>query len=99
MPGLPSRRARYCLRRFGKVVIPLPHMYLDGIVGLGPGWEGYDYLAETLRSALPLLVRLGITTEQEADVDTCAKRPREEVVSQRSYAVLPLMRGAWVHLA
>jgi len=74
-------------------------MYLDGIVGLGPDWDGYDYLAETFRSALPLLVRFGIITEQKADIDTFAKRLREEVVSQRSYVVLPLMVGAWVHIA
>lgn len=53
--------------------------------------------AESLRSILSLLVRFGITTDQEADIDTFAERLREEVVSQRSYVVVPLMVGAWVH--
>ncbi len=79
--------------------LPLPQMHLDGIVGLGPDWTGYDYAAECLRSVMPLLERFGIATAQEVDVDTVAERLREEVVSQHSYVVLTLMVGAWIHRA
>jgi hypothetical protein len=74
-------------------------MFLDGPVRLGPDWTGYDYMAECLRSTLPLIERVGIATAQEVDVDTVAERLREEVVSQHSYVVFTLMVGAWIHQA
>lgn len=79
--------------------LPIPYMFLDGVVGLGPDWTGYDYLAECLLSVMPLLERFGIATAQEVDVDTYAERVRDEVASQHSYVVLPLMVGAWIHRA
>jgi ubiquinone/menaquinone biosynthesis C-methylase UbiE len=79
--------------------LPRPQMFLDGPIGLGADWTGYDYIAECLRSTLPLIERFGIATAQEVDVDTVAERLREEVVSQHSYVVLTLMVGAWIYRA
>lgn len=62
-----------------------------------PSWKAGCIGAH--RSALPLLVRFGITTEQEADVDTYAQRLREELVGLQSNVVVPHMVGAWVHIA
>jgi SAM-dependent methyltransferase len=84
---------------FGHAGLPQPSMFLDGVVGLGPDWSGYDYMAECLRSVMPLLERFGVATAEEVDVDTYAGRVREEVVAQHSYVVLPLMVGAWTHRA
>ena len=100
------RHARFQLKMglalpeaFRHAGLPLPYMFLDGVVGLGADWTGYDYLAECLRSVMPLLERFGIATAQEVDVDTYAERVRAEVVGQHSYVVLPLMVGAWIHRA
>jgi ubiquinone/menaquinone biosynthesis C-methylase UbiE len=79
--------------------LPLPQMYLDGMVGYGPDWSGYDYLAESLRSTPPLMARLGITTAEEADVDTFAERLRTETLSQGSMVIVPLLMEVWTHTA
>lgn len=84
---------------FRQAALPTPQMLIDGMVGCGPDWSGYDYLAECLRSILPLLIRFGITTAQEADVDTFAERLRAEVVSRGSVVVGHLMIGAWTRKA
>jgi ubiquinone/menaquinone biosynthesis C-methylase UbiE len=80
---------------FQQAGLPLPQMHLDILSGLGRNWEGYDLLAESLRIALPLLVRFGIVTEDEVDIDTFAQRLRTEVVSQSSFVIGPLIVGAW----
>ena len=84
---------------FLQAALPRPQMCLDTMVGCGPDWSGYDYVAECLRSTLPLLIKFGVTTAQEADVDTFAERLREQVVSQQRIVVLPLMIGAWARKA
>jgi ubiquinone/menaquinone biosynthesis C-methylase UbiE len=79
--------------------LPLPHMHLDGLVVHGPEWNGYDYLAECLRSVLPLLTKFGIATAEEVDVDTYAERLRAETLNQASLVVVPLLIGAWTRTA
>lgn len=55
----------------------------------------YDYLANTVRSILPMLERFGISTAAEVDVDTLAERLRREVVTARGTVLCPPMVGAW----
>lgn len=84
---------------FRQAALPSPQMCLDAIVGCRPDWSGYEYLAGCLRSGLPLMTRLALTTEEEASVDTFAERLRAEVVNQHSTVVGPLMVGAWSRIA
>lgn len=79
--------------------LPLPQMRIDGAIVHGPDWSGYDYVAESLRSTLPLMIRLGVTTAEEADVDTFAERLRAETLNQASLVVVPLLIGAWTRTA
>jgi ubiquinone/menaquinone biosynthesis C-methylase UbiE len=72
-----------------------PHLHLYAPMGGGPEWVGYEYLAQTIRSMVPLLVRYGIATEEEVDVDTLADRLRHEVVSLRGAGVLVHHLSAW----
>ena len=84
---------------FRRAALPSPQMCLDAIVGCRPDWSGYEYLAECLRSGLPLLTRFEMATKEEAGVDTFAERLRSEVVTHRSTVVGPLMIGAWARTA
>jgi hypothetical protein len=40
--------------------------------GGGPDFPGYDYSVESLRSMLPLILKLGIATEEKVEIDTMA---------------------------
>ena len=75
--------------------LPAPQLHLDAPVGGGPGWAGYDYIAESIRSILPLMLKLGIATAAEVDIDSLAARFRDEVVSQHGVVMLPTFVGAW----
>jgi hypothetical protein len=50
-------------------------------VGGRPDFPGYDYGADSLRSMLPLILELGIATEEEVEIDTMAQRLCADVVA------------------
>jgi hypothetical protein len=72
-----------------------PAMSLHTPVGGAPDWLGFDYMADSFRSLLPLLEQYGIATAAEVDVATLAARLRADVVASG----IPLMLfpdvGAW----
>ena len=70
-------------------------MRLEASVGGGLGWGGYEDAAETLRSLLPLIVKLGIATEEEVGIDTLAERLRGETVAADGVVRAPGVVGAW----
>jgi hypothetical protein len=55
-------------------------MELNSAVGGGPNFYAYDLMAEVIRSVLPLLLKFGVATEDEVDMDTLADRLRAETV-------------------
>ena len=86
----------YNLRRtFLHAGLPEPEMNLCSPVGGGPDWPGYDYAAESVRSMLPLIVKLGIATEGEVEIDTLAGRLRAETVAADGVVKAPDLLGAW----
>jgi SAM-dependent methyltransferase len=75
--------------------LPEPEMNLCSPVGGGPHWPGYEYAAESLRSMLPLILKLGIATEEEVEIDTLAQRLRAETVASNAVVKAPDLVGAW----
>jgi ubiquinone/menaquinone biosynthesis C-methylase UbiE len=79
--------------------LPEPWMRLESEVGGGPDWAGYAYAVASFRSMLPLVLKLGIATEEEVSIDTLADRMRDDVVSHAAVVKLPDLVGAWTRLA
>ena len=75
--------------------LPAPELVLEAPVGGGPGWLGYEYTVETLRSLMPALERLIGLDPAEVQVDTLAQRLRDDTVARQAVQMLPLMFGAW----
>jgi hypothetical protein len=67
-------------------------------VGGGADWGGYDYAAQTLRSALPALTKLGIVSAEEVDIDTLADRLRAETLGAGGVVKTPDLVGAWARV-
>ena len=78
--------------------LPEPRMQLESPVGGGPNWGGYNYVTETLRSMLPLVLKFGIATAEEVDIDTLAERLREETVGGGGVVKLPDLVSAWTRM-
>ena len=75
--------------------LPDPLMRLDGIIGGGPDYPGYQMLVEVIRSLLPLMEKFGVATPAEVDVETLADRVRDEFVEGGGVLVFPSLIGAW----
>jgi SAM-dependent methyltransferase len=88
--------AGYHLRKiFIGAGLPEPEMNVCSPVGGGPGFLGYDYAAESLRSMLPLILKLGIATDEEVEIDTLAERLRAETLETDGVVKTPNLVGAW----
>jgi SAM-dependent methyltransferase len=94
-PGPQMRMGTQLLKTYQNVGLPVPELMLEAVIGGGPEWPGYEYLAGTLRNLVPALERMGLVRPGEVDLDTLAGRIRDDVVSQQGVYMLPMMIGAW----
>jgi SAM-dependent methyltransferase len=85
-------------KTFLQAGLPAPQLRRDAPVGGGPGWPGYAYLADTVRSLLPFLERVGTVRRDEVDIDTLEDGLRAEVVEQDGIQLLPAIVGAWARI-
>lgn len=78
-----------------------PQMQVDALTGGSPAFieEITAYGADTIRSILPLLIKSGLATAEQVDIETLAERYRDEVLQQGAVIRNYLMIGAWAHKA
>jgi ubiquinone/menaquinone biosynthesis C-methylase UbiE len=79
--------------------LPAPRMRYEASIGAARDWPGFDMRADDVRTFLPLILQLGLATEEEVDIDTLAERLREETVGHRGAARLPVVVSAWTRSA
>ena len=72
-----------------------PHLHADRFMGGGPAWVGYAHLAGLTKSLLPLIEAGEIATAAEVEVDTLAKRLRDEILSTNSVVPYTALVRAW----
>jgi ubiquinone/menaquinone biosynthesis C-methylase UbiE len=78
--------------------LPAPKMILGGRVESGPeGKAAYEWMAQTTRSLLPLMQKVGVSTAEEVDVDTLSARLQEEITAANALFLPPAFIGAWTH--
>jgi SAM-dependent methyltransferase len=84
---------------FQRAGLPEPEMRLDSYVGGGPDSIAYRWMAESVRSMLPLILRFGVATAEDIDIDTLADRLRADVVAADAVAKSPDLVSAWTHIS
>ncbi len=94
-PGPDQQMGSQFYRTYLDAGLPDPQLRLDAPVGGGEDWPGYDYVADTVRSLLPMLEQTGLVSAEDIDVETLADRLRSEVLEQRGVQMLPMVIGAW----
>lgn len=70
-------------------------MISGGRVEGSPQSQIYEWLAQTVRSLLPMIEKTGVATKDEVGIDTLADRLRAEVVERAAVVHSPLFVGAW----
>jgi ubiquinone/menaquinone biosynthesis C-methylase UbiE len=72
-----------------------PQMISGGRVEGSPKSEIYEWMAQTIRSLLPIIEKTGVATKDEVDIDTLADRLRAAVTDAGGVAHSPIFVGAW----
>jgi ubiquinone/menaquinone biosynthesis C-methylase UbiE len=75
--------------------LPAPEMIVGGRVEGNPESQIFEWLAQTVRSLLPMIEKTGVATRDEVGIDTLADRLRDEVIAKGAVAHSPLFVGAW----
>jgi ubiquinone/menaquinone biosynthesis C-methylase UbiE len=75
--------------------LPEPQLRMDTVLGGGHNFEGYQYMADSWRSFLPMMEKFGVATADEVDIDTLAERLREEVEKSGGCISLQPIVGGW----
>ena len=78
--------------------LPPPELLLRGRIEAAADSQAYAYVADTVRSLLPMAERLGVVSPRDVDIDTLADRLRDDVVRANAVVTLPLLIGAWAHV-
>lgn len=77
--------------------LPEPQLRTDALIGGGHAWmERFaPYVANILRSLMPLMLEYGVATEEEIGIESFEERYREEVLRQRGIVQWWTGVGAW----
>jgi len=76
-------------RVFVDAGLPEPTLHFEAPMGGPADWPGFEYLANSFRSLVPLMEAYGIATAEEIDIDTLAERIQVEVATSKRPLLLP----------
>jgi ubiquinone/menaquinone biosynthesis C-methylase UbiE len=75
--------------------LPPPECRVESVMDGGPYSPVYEWIAETVRSLLPRMEGLGMTTAAAVDIDTLAQRLRQEALEKRGAVIFFPLVGAF----
>jgi hypothetical protein len=75
--------------------LPPPDCRAEFSIDGGPHSRVYQWVAESVRSLLPRMEELGITTEAALEIETLEERLRREAIKTGGFAVIGPMIGAF----
>ena len=80
---------------FKEAGLPGPEMLSGGRVEGHRESQIHEWIAQTIRSLLPMIEKTGVATKEEVGIGTLAERLRVEVAEKRAVVHAPLLVGAW----
>jgi SAM-dependent methyltransferase len=93
--GMQARMGRQLFGAFRAAGLPAPRMRDEAVVGGGPGFGGYAWLAGVARALAPVMEKLGIARVDELGLDTLADRLRDDAVAGDAVVWTPSLVGAY----
>ena len=95
---IPLYTGMHLTRIYREAGLPAPAQLGMSRVESGPDSAAYEYMAQTVRSLMPLIEKTGVATAAEIQIDTLAARMREEVVALNATIHLPELIAAWTRV-
>jgi SAM-dependent methyltransferase len=93
--GMQVRMGRQLFGAFLAAGLPAPRMRDEALVGGGPDFDGYAWLAGVARSLAPLMAKLAIADVDQLGLDTLADRIRDDAVAGGAVVWTPSFVGAY----
>jgi hypothetical protein len=93
--GMQVRMGRQLFAAFVAAGLPAPEMRDEALVGGGPDFGGYAWLAGIAGTLAPAMAKLGIADPEELGLDTLAERIRADAVARGAVVWSPSFVGAY----
>lgn len=93
--GVHMRMGCRLLQTFVGAGLPVPSLMEEVVVGGGPDFRGYSWLANTMRSLLPMAERLDISMDANMKSDSLADWIKDDAVTRGLMVWSPPMVGAF----
>jgi hypothetical protein len=93
--GMHVRMGRQLFGAFLAAGLPAPKMRDEALVGGGPDFGGYAWLAGVARSLAPLMAKLAIADVDQLGLDTLTDRIRDDAVAGGAVVWTPSFVGAY----
>jgi ubiquinone/menaquinone biosynthesis C-methylase UbiE len=90
--------ANRLIEHFSNAGLPAPNLFCEVPVGGGENSPLYTWLAETLRSMQPQLVRMGVLADEALSIETFESRLRTAVLDAHSQILGPAQVCAWTRI-
>jgi SAM-dependent methyltransferase len=97
--GVRVHMGRELRRTYVEAGLGEPELLGEFVLGGGPDFAGYPWIAQTMRSLAPMARKLEIPLEPLGDLDTLSERLRSEAVSEKIDFWSPPSVGAFVRIA
>jgi SAM-dependent methyltransferase len=95
--GMHTRMGRQLFGAFLGAGLPAPRMRDETLVGGGPDFAGYAWLAGVVRSLAPLMAKLAIADPSQLRLETLADRLRDDAIARGAVVWTPSFVGAYAH--
>ncbi len=99
LAGTNTRVGLQLRRAFLRAGLSAPELRAERLVGGGAEYPGYRYLADLIRSVVPMIEFEGVATADEIDVDTLEHRLRRDVEASEATVAFPAIVSAWTTAA
>jgi SAM-dependent methyltransferase len=86
------------VEHFHKAGLPHPELFAEVPIGGYKDVVMYAWMAETLRSLMPLIVKLQLASEEEIAIDTVEERLVSEAIATGSQVDGPIQVCAWARV-
>ena len=97
--GVRVNMGRELVHTYVKAGLGKPELLGEFVVGGGPDFAGYPWLANTMRNLAPMARKLAISLEPLGDLDTLTQRLRSEAAIEKRDFWSPPYVGAFVRVA